>query len=760
MAPIFNNRTQMAGRWLLAGLIVAVALGLLGSQWWLKKNRLDRQVGITIEAGEGGIRIVSVSPGYPADMGGVRPGDLLIAIGDRRMTRPEDYDPAAGEFRRGQPVRFLVLRDGVEKILPVRPGGDFPWVEMFMVSATTGGYLAIALLAFFQPGRDVRKTLLSLFGVAIAYELVLPLNEGGFAVLVAGNLVFYLLSGLQYGVELHLAGSVPVRHPWLARQPWLIRLFYIVGFACGLWGAWNVLARAFDWGWSPAAILSTANLMDYFFFPTWIIGLMVLLGTQASRHPEPLVRHQAGLILLGILPWIGMVMWITLQVLQGHSSPDWVDLAWAAVLLPFPVTVFIAMYRYQLFDIQFIVRKGLVYSALTGTLLVAFYTLLGAGSFVLSGFMAGGVPSVWLFAGTALILGLLFQKLSQAVQHVIDRRFFPERRAFRQRLITLAGELPMQGKVPLMGKHLVERLRDIFRLKSVALLLADIPAGLLYSLDSAPPGALGEATLLSLEDELVRLARRARKPVSIDRKALRDWPLADDFDARELELAVPLLVQEQLGGLLLVGRKESGQEFTAEETEMLDFLARHVSIVFENAKLFESATFDNLTGALRREAILERLLLEMKRAARYGRPITVGMVDLDHFKSVNDRYGHLAGDMVLKQVAGGIARTLRSSDLLGRYGGEEFLLVFPEPSLEAAMEMAERRRGVVERSACRIGGSSRIRVTLSVGLATPESDAGDPAAVAALIDRADQALLTAKREGRNRVQVTLPRLKE
>ena len=750
----------MAGRLALAVLIVAGALALFGSHWWLKKTRIDRQVGIDIGRGEGGIPIESVRPGYPADRGGIRAGDFLLAIDDLRMTRSEDYDLAADRFKRGQPARFLVRRQGAELGLQVKPGGEFPWGEMLMVSATICGYLAIALLAFFQPGRDIRKTLLSLFGVAIAFELALPMNEGSLWILVAANLAFYLLSGLQYGVELHLAGSVPVRHPWLSRWPWLIKLFYAVGLGCGLWGVFSLLARVFEWSWSPAAIFSTANLMDYFFFPTWIIGLMVLLGTQASRHPEPLARHQAGLILLGILPWIGMVMWITLQVLLGRGTPEWADLAWAAVLLPFPVTVFIAMYRYHLFDIQLIARKGLVYSALTGTLLVAFYTLLGAGSFILSGFVAGGVPSVWLFAGTALLLGLLFQKLSQAVQQIIDRRFFPERRAFRQRLIALAGELPMHGKVPLMGHHLVGRLKEIFRLKSVALFLTDAPAGLLYHLVSAPAEAFGEAALIDLDDELVRLVKKAKKPFPLERLAIGDRPLGEEFDAQHLEIAVPLLVQEQLTGLLLIGRKESGKGFTSEELEMLDFMSRHVGIVFENAKLFESATYDNLTGALRRESVLDKLLLELKRAQRYGRPITVGMVDLDHFKNVNDKYGHLAGDMVLKQVSGCISRTLRGSDLMGRYGGEEFLLVFPETDLEGALEMAERIRQEVERCACRVAGGKKIRVTLSVGLAVPESDVKDMVEVTELIDRADQALLAAKREGRNRVQVTLPRLKD
>src|SRR3954452_9731105 len=150
-------------------------------------------------------------------------------------------------------------------------------------------------------------------------------------------------------------------------------------------------------------------------------------------------------------------------------------------------------------------------------------------------------------------------------------------------------------------------------------------------------------------------------------------------------------------GLLMVGRKEGARAWPAEELDLLNLLAHHVATVFENARLFESATYEGLTGLLRREAILEQLDRELERAQRYGRPLTIAMADLDHFKEVNDRQGHLAGDALLKRISQVASTGLRSTDWMGRYGGEEFLLVLPETGMAGACGVAEKIRALVQR---------------------------------------------------------------
>ncbi|MEI7895220.1 MAG: GGDEF domain-containing protein, partial [Myxococcales bacterium] len=155
---------------------------------------------------------------------------------------------------------------------------------------------------------------------------------------------------------------------------------------------------------------------------------------------------------------------------------------------------------------------------------------------------------------------------------------------------------------------------------------------------------------------------------------------------------------------------------------------------------------DPLTSLANRRAMRELLAAEVSRARRHGSPLVVVSLDLDHFKAINDTYGHDAGDAVLVQVAAVMERNLRREDSCGRWGGEEFLMVLPECGLEASTNVAEKLRGRIEQATVILGGRT-LRVTASIGVATFSVDDS----VEDLLRRADDAMYAAKRGGRNRV---------
>ncbi|MDT8344235.1 MAG: PleD family two-component system response regulator [Thermohalobaculum sp.] len=159
------------------------------------------------------------------------------------------------------------------------------------------------------------------------------------------------------------------------------------------------------------------------------------------------------------------------------------------------------------------------------------------------------------------------------------------------------------------------------------------------------------------------------------------------------------------------------------------------------------ATRDPLTGLANRRDAMARLSEMVARAAATCRPVAVMMLDLDGFKSVNDRHGHAAGDAVLRDIAHRLPVALRAGDLVARVGGEEFLVALPDTGPEQAAEIAERIRLAVERAPVRLAGGKPVRVTVSIGLAVHQP--GGEAA--ALIDAADAALYASKRGGRNTV---------
>jgi len=163
--------------------------------------------------------------------------------------------------------------------------------------------------------------------------------------------------------------------------------------------------------------------------------------------------------------------------------------------------------------------------------------------------------------------------------------------------------------------------------------------------------------------------------------------------------------------------------------------------------IFQMTIIDGLTGVCNRKQLDQLLSADILHAERHRRPLSVMMMDIDHFKRINDTHGHLAGDTVLRSLASLLQKRLRSHDRLGRYGGEEFCLILPETSLTSAQQLAEELRAMIEHSEFS-ADEQIIRVTLSIGVAAYHSGMS----MTAMYQRADEQLYAAKHGGRNQVR--------
>ena len=219
--------------------------------------------------------------------------------------------------------------------------------------------------------------------------------------------------------------------------------------------------------------------------------------------------------------------------------------------------------------------------------------------------------------------------------------------------------------------------------------------------------------------------------------------------AREILLAPIVFKSVPLGAIVLA----TPGRFERDAVELLEQLRADLGLAINNAlahdRLERLAAVDPLTDAYNRRFGLGRLREEFSRAVRAENPLGVLMLDLDHFKAVNDTYGHLVGDRVLRAVARACRRVLREGDVLVRYGGEEFLVLLPGAGAEDIAQVGERlRRAVAETSV--VDGEQRIQVTVSLGGATYGDAADSPESLVAL---SDTALYEAKESGRDRLVV-------
>ncbi|MGE5708146.1 MAG: diguanylate cyclase [Bacteroidota bacterium] len=243
------------------------------------------------------------------------------------------------------------------------------------------------------------------------------------------------------------------------------------------------------------------------------------------------------------------------------------------------------------------------------------------------------------------------------------------------------------------------------------------------------------------------------------------------FQGLEVEVVLPLVFQGYLVGVLALSRRWNGLPYKPSDLKAMTRLSGQAAIAMSGMRLIEEskrdrtrlstllrlyfeaqqkAVTDGLTGLFTHAYFQEQLTLHCFEANRYSEPLALMLIDIDHFKSFNDTYGHQMGDEVLRQVAKVVRDAVRGCDVVARYGGEELAVIMPKTDLSGASSLAERIRAVIAEISIRdLAGSPIRQVTASVGVAElPELQ---DAAPADLVERADQALYEAKRNGRNQV---------
>ena len=228
---------------------------------------------------------------------------------------------------------------------------------------------------------------------------------------------------------------------------------------------------------------------------------------------------------------------------------------------------------------------------------------------------------------------------------------------------------------------------------------------------------------------------------SISRRHCRIWRDDDGYRIRDLDSTNKTFVNE---APIVEAQLHDGDHIGVGDS-VLKFMERGSIEARYHEELYQLATSDPLTGLYNRRQFQELVEKEILRATRHARPLALALVDIDHFKAINDRHGHLAGDSVIRGIAQILKQNARAEQLIARIGGEEFAILYAEQSLDDALAAAERLRALVQAQPFDLGGE-RLRVCVSIGVA--QWRAGS---LSELMRAADAQLYRAKREGRDRV---------
>lgn len=353
-----------------------------------------------------------------------------------------------------------------------------------------------------------------------------------------------------------------------------------------------------------------------------------------------------------------------------------------------------------------------------------------------------------LIIGAATALGR-FEQRNEALERVLAER------DARQHELQIVHEVSREilGTLdPLRVLQLLERrCRRLVTVDACVVVLLDRDASQPCSVWSRRRGGRGILLPHGPIDGLIGQVVESGEPLCVDDLdatggELLTSPTVGDGMARSA-LLVPLVVDSQVRGVLaLTSRRAAAYDEAG--TTVVWTVAQQAAVALENARNYRMATVDSLTGFYLRDYFFRRLEEEYERTSRYRSGFALLMVDVDGFKQVNDRHGHLAGDTMLREIAEAIRAELRAADIACRYGGDEFCVLLPETDVAGAQVIAERIRESVARRVVGVEGIV-VRGTVSIGVAAlPEHETGS---LQGLLRRADEALYDAKRAGRDRV---------
>ncbi|MDE2221964.1 MAG: diguanylate cyclase [Candidatus Omnitrophica bacterium] len=413
--------------------------------------------------------------------------------------------------------------------------------------------------------------------------------------------------------------------------------------------------------------------------------------------------------------------------------------------LPLTLLIFYAITRYRLFDVQIIISNALSTIILT--------LVLGMINIAIFRALEPFIGYTWAIFISMFVTVIVFLRtpLRRMVQGGFSDTLLGDKYNYQTILRESTRAIVTILDQEELLNYLVHILQQSFKVRKVCLFLkhAEGPYYIRYQwgMGKIPPG------LQFSDEKIIEWLKKSRQIfIKEEQQGMltreKFDQLYDKLDVVEANLVLPLFFKDNLIGFLTLGPSEDDRPYAQSDIDILMTLTGQTAIAIENARLYTEAITDGLTGLYHHKYFMMRLSEELQRAQRYSRPLSLLLIDVDHFKNINDVCGHLAGDKVLVGVAEFIKKSHRTSDIVARYGGEEFAVILPDTDLQGALIPAKRLREAIE--ATPFEGNLVVTVSIGVAFLKPNDK---QLKTEDFVAEVDKALYRAKENGRNRIEV-------
>ncbi|MCI0413708.1 sensor domain-containing diguanylate cyclase [bacterium] len=606
---------------------------------------------------------------------------------------------------------------------------EYSAVERLIFAVTVLLYAVLSVISFGLRPNDHRVRVFVAVSVFVAFTFVFyqfppkgAQTLGQLLYTFLHSAVFMLMSALL----LHMSSLLPEEKPVAGHYPSIIRNTYLAAIALAIFATF--IYANIDGRWIaafPSSITESRRFVRILvlgFYGYATLGGSMLVAHAGYLSTSLSAKRQAIAVCAGLMPY-GLFRFSAAVAPRLMNLPLYSTLETLVIFL-LPVGFFLAIHGFQMFGVNVHLRRGILLAVTLALLVSAGYIIVLSAQLL----FPNAVNSLWGFTVVCLVLGVILWPVIRNMSSLIDTLFFPERMVSRKLTKEIVERVAEYTDIYVLCKVFTDHIAEGMGSNSVAIYVVNEDGSSFHLAGSA-----GDQPKLTHID-------------SVDaNRAIAEGGMADSNGCYDHVLGISF--RDRTNALLCLGKKKTGERLSRAELEELRLASLQVSAMIENARLFALATRDSLTGLFRRAVFDERLASEASRSVREKKAFSVLMVDIDNFKSINDTYGHHAGDQVLRAVAGAIRDNSRKIDTVARYGGEEFAVLLPVTDCAGAVVVAEKMRSAI--AELKIPVQDRIlQTTVSMGAAT----SWDGILTAELVSKADDALYKAKRAGKNRVE--------